>query len=155
MKKAKKVKISRSLRIVRKFFPKVAVVYDASKPITIKVTKADNTASKKRVHNECALAVACKRTQHLDGVIVARSTAYLIKGTIATRYAVPIAGQKEIVAFDRGGGFAPGMYKLVKPQHQIGSHHGVAGNGKRTGEHIANRHHFTQGVRTALGSKEV
>src|SRR6267143_179111 len=100
------------LSIVNKFFPKVTKVRDATSNIEIEVTKTDQNIAKKMKHDECAMAVACKRKMHLDGVIMAISTAYLIKDNVATRYKVPISVGREITSFDRGAPFAVGTYKL-------------------------------------------
>lgn len=146
-------KFSSALRIVRKFFPAVATVKDGSSAIRIKVTGEDEKKSRKKDHNECALAVACKRMKHLDGVIISRTTAYLVKDRTATRYYLPESVQKEIVAFDRGGGFSPGEYILKPHQKPLGEHSGgrETGNGASNGPSQVK--HYTVGVRTVLGGK--
>lgn len=141
---------SRSLLIVRKFFPKVTRVVDATEPITVEVTKGDERASKKRDLNHCAMAVACKRSMVLDGVVMAMCTAYLIKGRKATRYKVPESVQREIVSFDRGAGFSPGEYRLRTPDHPMGRE--VGGNSTSNGKAREPRH-WTEGVRAVLGGR--
>lgn len=101
------------------------------------------------------MAVACKRKLKLDGAIVSVSTAYLIKNGVATRYKVPPSVAREVVAFDRSAGFAPGRYALRAPtkHEQIGaeSHHY-----RGAGPHKSKKrqpHHITQGIRAALGRK--
>jgi hypothetical protein len=139
---------------VRKFFPQVETVKDASKRLTLEVTKHDAANSHRKKHSECAMAVACKRAMKLDGVIVSATTAYLIKDTVATRYELPMAAQKEVVAFDRGGGFSPGEYQLLKPSHNLGRQEG--GKDKRArGTEPKRRHHYTEGIRAILGSREI
>jgi hypothetical protein len=141
-----------ALRIVQKFFPKVTSVSDATSNVTIEVTERDERGSQKRDHNHCAMAVACKRAMHLDGVVIAICTAYLVKGTKATRYHVPMSVQREVVAFDRGAHFASGEYTLLKPDknHLIGK---AGGNGaKRNTAKMAAPKHWTEGIRTVLGS---
>jgi hypothetical protein len=142
-----------SLAIVRKYFPKVKEVEEAEKPITVEVTAQDSKSSAVRNHDSCAMAVACKRKAHADGVIVSIGIAYIIKGEVATRYAVPPAIQREIVSFDREAGFAPGEYKLnpMRPSKRLGETrprtHTVTGK-KQPPPHL------TSGIRTVLGSKE-
>jgi len=144
----------RAIHNVRKFFPQVETVKDAYKRLTIEVTKRDEANSHRKKHSECAMAVACKRAMKLDGVIVSATTAYLIKDTVATRYQLSMAAQKEVVAFDRGGGFCPGEYQLVKPQQNLGRQEG--GKDKRArGTKPKKRHHFTEGIRAILGSREI
>ncbi|MBM4442955.1 MAG: hypothetical protein FJ027_21295 [Candidatus Rokubacteria bacterium] len=145
----------KALAIVRKFFPTVNRVVDATKGITIEVTPADCGRAKKKAHGECALAVACKRVCGLDGVIVSRSTVYLIKHRRATRYQMLESTAKEIVAFDRGAYFDPGEYCLKPPAHPLGERSASPGSysGERTGEVAEARRHYTSGVRTVLGGR--
>jgi hypothetical protein len=139
---------------VRKYFPKVTKVKDAVKPINIEVTRNDEAASKRKSHEGCAMAVACKRALKLDGVIVSATTAYLVKGDTAVRYNLPVREQKEVVSFDRGGGFALGEYRLVKPRHELGR--GEGGKDKREkGTKPRAPRHYTEGIRAILGSREV
>jgi hypothetical protein len=152
-----KHKVPKALHNVRKFFPKVTRVTDAAKGLEIEVTKQDDKVSRRNDHAGCAMAVACKREYKLDGVIIARTVAYLVKGDEAIRYYVPERATREIVSFDRGGGFAPGSYALTKPTYNLGHSHGKAPEGSRGGKTggLAKRfHHLTDGVRTVLGSKE-
>ncbi len=143
-----------ALTIVQKFFPNVKSVRDATSPITIEVTKADNNNSKVRSHSACAMAVACKRAEHADGVIVSIMTAYVIKGTSATRYVLPESVSREIVSFDREAGFAPGEYVMrpPEPSKQLGVHRGGKSTHTKNGKKIT-RHHHTSGIRTVLGSR--
>jgi hypothetical protein len=143
---------SRALAIVRKYFPKVEEVADGDKAINVEVTKADSNSAAVRNKEGCAMAVACKRKTKADGVLVARSVAYIIKGKTATRYDVPQSVQKEIVSFDREAGFAPGNYQLVptSPANRFGEYRGYSPK-TRMGKAPRFSHHTT-GIRTALGS---
>lgn len=147
-----------SIDNVRRFFPSVKTVKDATDTIEIEVTRADTAVSKMRKHNGCAMAVACKRKLQLDGVVISRAIAYLIKGRIATRYSVPQAVVREVVSFDRGAGFAPGAYSLapINASHALGARakrssvdRAQPGNGKKR-----KKPHYTMDVRTALGSNQ-
>jgi len=106
--------MSSKLNTVQKFCPKVTSVIDAKRSLIIDVIHKDALSSARKKHGECAMAEACKRKYKLDGVVIARSTAYLIKGNVATRYRVPPSVSREITSFDRGGGFEIGTYKLTK-----------------------------------------
>jgi hypothetical protein len=147
--------VSDALHIVQEFFPKVTSVKDAKEPITVQVTKGDNNSAKVRDHKACAMAVACKRTEHADGVIVSVVTAYVIKGTTATRYHLPESVSREVVSFDRDAGFQPGEYTMTVPCPTrrlgaiIGGNTGRAANSERK----IQRKHKTTGIRTVLGSK--
>lgn len=103
-----------TLATVQSFFPAVKKVMDANRNARVEVTSKDVALSKKMNHKECAMAIACKKKFHLDGVIISRSVAYLIKGTQARRFKVGPSVSREIVSFDRGAGFAEGSYELAK-----------------------------------------
>jgi hypothetical protein len=148
--------VNKALHNVRKFFPKVTRVTDAAKGLEIEVTKQDDKTSRRSDHAGCAMAVACKRELKLDGVIIARTVAYLVKGDEATRYYVPERAAREVISFDRGGGFDPGTYQLNRPSWKLGQSHGkppASGTGTTGG--LAKRfRHLTNNVRTVLGSRE-
>ena len=148
---------SGALSRIRKYFPNVRTVKDAVESLPVSVTKGDVATSKRRKHSECAMAVACKRSEHADGMIVATAIAYVIKNTTATRFLVPHSVAREIISFDRGAGFEPGEYKLVAPPksqrlENIGGGHGPhrkRGTGKKP------LIHRTTDVRAILGSDNV
>lgn len=155
--KGSKQRKSPALSNVQKFFPKVTRLRDADSNITIEVTRQDDKVSRRMDHAGCALAVACKRKFHADGVIISRTMAYMVKGDEAIRFDVPERATREIISFDRGGEFAPGEYHLNKPHYKLGERHGGdPGEGVKT--HSGNLHkrfhHLTADIRTVLGSKE-
>jgi hypothetical protein len=143
-----------ALQVVQKFFPEVTEVEDAKKNQLIEVTKRDESVANKKSHKTCAMAVACKRKFDLDGVVISVGRAYLVKGNKARRFMLPPSVSREVVFFDRDGGFEPGEYELsaVSPTLRLG--HAVR-NGKGGGRgNYERRHvHKTGGIRTALGSK--
>ena|SRR5579863_4573141 len=147
--------MSEALKIVQEYFPGVLSVKDAKEPIIVQVTKQDNNSAKVRDHKACAMAVACKRAEHADGVIVSVMTAYVIKGTTATRYHLPESVSREVVSFDRDAGFQPGEYTMIPPcaTSRLGAITG--GNNPERGKtgKKARKHHKTVGIRTVLGSK--
>lgn len=148
--------MSTALRTVKKFFPQVKKIVDAKTNAHIEVTEKDANPKGIKKHNECAMAVACKRKFKLDGVIIARSVAYLIKGNKARRFILPPSVSREIVSFDRGAGFAPGNYELskVNPSAQIGmrkKERGKGGSNTNTGEGIKTFRHLTTGIRHVIG----
>jgi hypothetical protein len=104
-----------ALQIVKDFFPQVMGVKDAKKHLVIKVTEKDIKQAQQKDHIDCAMAVACKKGQGADGVIMAIKTAYIIKDDQAVRYKLPERTAREIVAFDKGGRFSPGEYELKAP----------------------------------------
>lgn len=148
--------MNNALRTVQKFFPGVTKVVDATQPAIIEVKSADANPRAQKNHEACALAVACKRTMKLDGVIISRSTAYMVKGRQARRFKLPPGTAREVVSFDRGAGFAPGTYILSAVPK-------IARLGERTGSDRDKRsyngtsrkfRHLTANIRTVLGGQD-
>ena len=107
-----------SLNIVRKFYPDVQTIKQAKRNLPIEVMRQDMTTKGRKKHDQCVMAEACKRSLHADGAIISLGTAYIIRGKTATRYKVPQAVSREIVSYDRGSSFEPGLYTLYVPQVQ-------------------------------------
>lgn len=149
---------STSLRNVRKFFPNVMSVSDADDDAFVEVTHADVKASSKKDHNGCAMAVAAKRQFHATGMVVSPTTAYVVKHDKAIRFQLPPSVQKEIVSFDRGGGFAEGNYELHRPakSNRIGARAGRELSPSRVHDNKGIRifQHATTGIRAVLGGKK-
>lgn len=148
-----------ALTNVQSVFPGVTKVVDAKKDSIFEVTKADTKAASVRNHTACAMAVACKRKLELDGVIMSVNTAYLIKGTTATRYKVPESVSREITSFDRNAAFEPGEYKLkaVCKSEQLGVGKGAppGSSGPNNGNLAKRFRHKTGGIRASIGSKHL
>lgn len=145
-----------AINVVRMFFPKVTRVVDATRNATIDVTSTDANSKAVKNHAACAMAVACKRKFQLDGVIISRTTAYLIKGTRARRFRLPESVSREVISFDRGAGFAAGKYALAKipPGGRLGARPARGkDNAKRDGKPKRERH-FTTNVRSVLGGEK-
>lgn len=146
-----------ALKTVQEFFPDVTNVVDAEEGIDIEVTKATTKLATVRNHKNCALAVQCKKTFNLDGAIVSRTRAFLVKGKTAVRYRLPESVTREIVSFDRNGGFEPGVYGLRPPDegNRLGARpenrrRPNTGKGPKRG-----KPHVTTNIRTPLDSKFV
>lgn len=136
---------------VQRMFPQVTEVVDAKRARRIEVAASDLKRATVKSHKACAMAVACKRKLSLDGVIMGRKTAYLIRGKKATRYAVPESVAREIIAFDRGATFEPGIYRLVPHARPLGTE---KADGPRLSVGTPRRYmHTTTGVRALLGSE--
>lgn len=149
-----------ALGIVRQYHPNVLFVQDTDKSLEIEVMQDDSTKKGIKKHKICALAQACKRTFNVEGVIVARSVAYLVNGVVATRYRLPQSVVREIVAFDRGGKFSPGLYLLATfpKSSQLGARVQYSGQkahgsgGKNQGKMKKRFQHITTGIRSVLNS---
>lgn len=142
-----------ALAVVRKFHPQVRSIKDATGPITVEVTPNDVKESKVKSHRACALAVACQRKLKLDGIVVSRAMAYLVKGTRAVRYKLPESAIREVIAFDRGGSFDIGNYTLQEPPEylRLGAKkaHPHSYRGKLDGSR--RMRHITGNIRATLG----
>jgi len=142
-----------ALNLVQKMFPSVTKVIDGKSDIHVEVNKRDASSKAVRDHKECALAQACRRTLDLDGAIISRSVAYLIKGRTATRYRVPSSATREIIAFDRGAAFVPGDYMLKRVPKPMRFGEKRSG-GKTKPPKRKNRRpvfrHVTEGIRSSL-----
>lgn len=146
-----------SLRIVKRFFPGVKKVNDATENSFIEVTAKDAASKAVRDYGACVMAVACKRKLKLDGVIIARSVAYLVKDNVATRYNLPPSVAREIVSFDRGAGFETGNYELSKIGKSQRQGARKRENLREDRDHSNNKkrkfNHITTNIRSVLGGK--
>lgn len=149
-----------ALDMVRKFYPEVKTVKDATKDLQIEVTKRDCSSAKVKNHKECAMAVAAKRQEEADGVLVSVSTAYIVKDKVAVRYHLPEAVRREVVSFDRKGGFEEGEYQLkaVSTTAKLGMR-ATRKNGNKGGGHevVTGKYkpfiHYTDNIREVLNGK--
>jgi hypothetical protein len=141
----------KALTFIRKFVPGVTSVKDGSHPITVHVTKKDQDA-KRRDHDECAFARACRRDQSADVVVIAIATAYVVRGHVATRYALPPSVAREIVSFDRGGIFDTGTYRLIppSPSRAFGTARAGVSHAKSTNGHGPRAQHVTGNIRVSM-----
>lgn len=104
-----------ALSRIRKHFPNVNYVKDATKSIVIAVKDNDSKTSRKKDPENCALATACKRLKIADHAIIGIAYSWLIKGDVATRFKTSTAVGREITSFDRHQDFAAGQnYRLSR-----------------------------------------
>jgi len=123
-----------ALARVRKYFPKVESVSDATVGLTVAVSLKDGKYALPGNPSQCALARACRRTKAADGAIIGLTYSYVILGQKATRFKTSEGVSREIVSFDRHKDFAVGSYRLspVSQSNRLGLHRGVSthpGNG--------------------------
>ncbi len=144
--------MANALQIVRNFYPKVTEVRDATRGMYIEVTKQHSNSAAVKRHDDCALAVACKKTKRgVTGAIISLKTSYIIKGNKAYRYTTPASVAREIVSFDRKAGFEPGEYRLSAPPPSIrlGAHR-LDQRATGTGRKVFANLHRTDNVRAKL-----
>lgn len=88
-------------------------VVDASKPATVVITPRDIAKGDNKNPSGCAAAMAAKHS--IEGCLSARvhiGRVYIEQDKKWVRYNTPDSLKQEIIAFDRGGSFAPGEYVL-------------------------------------------
>jgi hypothetical protein len=152
--KHKKNGSNTSLAMIRRYFPEVTAVEDAQKKAIVEVTASDNSHADVKNHRTCALALACTRFFHADGVIIGLTTSWIIRGRTATRYKNAATVSREITSFDRKAGFDAGLYLLTAAT--ASSRLGLvrSANPKRQSRKSGTRafRHYTRNVRTTLAS---
>lgn len=149
---------SKSLNIIRQYFPKVSEIVDAKARAIIEVTKEDAKSSGIKDPLMCAFAKASYRAFDADGVIIALTTSYVIMKKRAIRFKNSETLSREIISFDRRGGFDPGLYLMspFSPRQQLGVYKGRPTHVKSKGG--ADRRqfrHFTRDVRVLSSTEEV
>ena len=103
-------------------------VLNAKKPITLTINSNDIAKADRKEPLDCAVARACRRELHAKEVKVHLGRVYVRMNEGSwTRYMTPKSMRDEIIAFDRGGDFAPGTFTLPPPTPS------KAANGKRQG----------------------
>lgn len=137
-----------ALSIVRAYYPGVTMVADSRKSVTINVSKEDCTKANSKQPSACAIARACRRKY--DGAVISLSTAYLIRGSKAFRFKVPVSVSRELVSFDRNHNFAPGEYTLNAPSAslRLGPRRHSQPKDKGRYARLKRRNHKTSGIRS-------
>lgn len=91
-------------------------ILDAKKPLVLKINENDINKADRKEPADCAVARACRRDLHVKEVRVHLGRVYLRQNAGNwLRYMTPRALRSEIIAFDRGGAFAPGEFTLSAP----------------------------------------
>lgn len=109
---------------LRKMFPSIEKVVDATEGVLVAVTSADSKGGSKKDPKNCALAKACVRSKLCDAAVIGIGNSYLIKDNVATRYQTSIGVSREITSFDRHQDFATGkdyLLSKVSPQKRLGA----------------------------------
>jgi hypothetical protein len=125
-------------------------VVNATEPLVVVVGARDIRGAKAKDPENCAFARACRR-EHPE-LVKARfykTTAFLDYPDRTVRYMLPPSMQKEIVAIDRGGKFAPGTYQLSRVPPSFGRKPVGKVRGSQGGAGANRAHHITVEVRGA------
>jgi hypothetical protein len=154
MKNNKNGRISTSLAMIRRYFPAVITVEDARKAAIVEVTESDNSHADVKSHRTCALALACIRFFHADGVIIGLTTSWIVRGKVATRFKNAATVSREITSFDRKAGFDAGKYLLTPATEtsRLGRERSTNPNRQSRLSGTRAFRHYTRNVRTTLAS---
>ncbi len=106
-------------------------VIEAKLPVTLNVTDKDVKQASRKNPGMCAAARCCLRQPKVTDVRVHASRTYLKIGKHWFRYQTSGPLRQEIISFDRGGTFSPGVYEL-KPLPD-----GQKAIGRRQGSNVA------------------
>ena len=130
-------------------------IVDAKKRIKIAITKRDCKLGKTKDPGACAAARAILRQTHCKQARVHLSRTYVQMGKKWVRYHTPHSIRSEVISFDRGAKFSPGVYTLspMSPTNKLGSYtHKSKHKNKRTGKKRA-PYHTVHGVRTFCANR--
>lgn len=87
-------------------------VVDAKSSVTIMVTEEDINGATTKAPDSCAMARACNRALGKEARIHISRVYISENGGTWLRYRVSNDLRSEIISFDRGGAFLPGVYTL-------------------------------------------
>jgi hypothetical protein len=87
-------------------------VVDATRKLKINITKADTVKGANKNPGSCAAARACCRLPKVLSARVHLGRVYIEQKDKWLRFQTSEALRSEVIAFDRGGSFAPGQYQL-------------------------------------------
>lgn len=126
-------------------------VVDATRPLPVKITDADIKKGNTKDPASCAAALACLRKPACTEARVHIGRTYLKQGNKWVRYQTPRSLRSEIIAFDRGGSFAPGDF-VLKPLpsgSRLGHYTHVSKNKNNKRPRVAKKksYHTVTGIR--------
>jgi hypothetical protein len=97
---------------------------DATSTIEIEITEQDTRFANRKDPTNCVMARACMKQESTDAIVhISRIYLKVKDKDLWTRYGVDGSLRTEIIAFDRGGDFAPGIYMLhtLQPCKKLGA----------------------------------
>lgn len=96
------------------------IIEDASKPFEVNITKRDIRDGVEKTPLTCPIAWAICRETGSDMVRVHLSRTYVKRGRRYIRYETPRALRDELIDFDKGKGFEPGVHTFRPfPESQL------------------------------------
>lgn len=130
-------------------------VVDAKAPISLKITKRDCSTGSLKDPSACAAAKALCRLSDVKECRVHISRVYIKANGKWVRYGTPPALRSEIIAFDRGGKFEPGTYRLAAVQPTVRFGVRKTKPNRRDGSRPQKRYkpHVVKGIRSHGGTE--
>lgn len=124
-------------------------VVDAKKKCVINIKMADVKSAKTKDPGACAAAKACLRATKVEQARVHIGRVYLLRGNKWERYLTPKALRSEIISFDRGAKFQPGVFTLYAPHPtaKVGKMQGSATGQRDKPKKKRAKYHIVSGVR--------
>lgn len=126
-------------------------VKDADKPVIITITNRDIKNGAIKAPSSCAAALACHRISKVEDARIHIGRSYLKIGGKWIRYVTSKPLRTEIIAFDRGGEFAPGEYTLqavpTGQRYEAMRNHGAKRSPHKAKKRIIAIRHQVTGVR--------
>jgi len=130
------------------------LVVDAKSGIELEITKNDVRTGATKDPGQCAAARAIIRVLGAEAARVHIGRTYVKVKNKWVRYSTSPSLRREIVAFDRGGAFEPGIYRLLpcKASLALGSKRKPGtGNGKKNAK--KRPYHVTTNIRAHGANK--
>lgn len=134
-------------------------VKDADEKFVLTITKADVKSGAAKTSSQCAAAKALCRQTGCEEARVHFSRVYIRKQGKWLRFGAPPSLRNEVIAFDRGGEFAPGEYvigpaqpivRLDAPSRKRYDNRKNKTRSKNSGTKIKRPYHVVSGVRARM-----
>jgi hypothetical protein len=126
-----------ALKMVRRHWPEVDKIEEATKPLRVTVTK-DDCKNAVPSFTDCPVAKALQRERHQEAIVEATRTYVRVSASKVVRYINPVRTRQQIAIFDvyrDGDKFGQGDFMLspVRDSYKLGPRRHKE---KRTGRHM-------------------
>ncbi len=111
-------------------------IFNAKRALKVTVSKKNCDSADRKEPGNCAMAKACRQELHVLEARVHLGRVYVRtaqKPDRWTRYQTTAALRTEIIAFDKGGSFAPGEYTLAALPPKAAARYGKQQGSKQPG----------------------
>lgn len=127
-------------------------VVDSKRTLLLHVLPKDVKSAKTKDPGSCAAAAACLRQFNAEAARVHIGRTYIKLKKRWLRFMTPRSLRSEIIAFDRGGSFEPGTYRLnpVPETQRLGVQKGTKTNQNKKTKRLRPKPHMVLDVRHHL-----